>query len=98
MARITPKEPRAVVCKQCGETFYVERTPASAFRLYCDICSASPERLAIKRWEAARRERDRYRAQREHTLKPGQWALAYDPWQTGQLPPEVLRNALWRCV
>lgn len=94
MPRTTPEGLREVVCKQCGETFYVERKRENAFRLYCDTCSNSPERLAIKRWEANRRERDRCRARREHALKPGQWALAYDPWQTGQLPESVLRNAL----
>lgn len=91
----TPEGLREAVCKQCGLVFYVARNRANAGRLYCDECLNSPERLAIKRWAANRREKDRYREVQAQRLMPGQWSLAYDPWRTGQLPKSVRENALW---
>lgn len=49
--------------------------------------------------EEAHRRRDRARKQRLAAIKKqktqiGEYALACDPWATGQLPETVLRNAL----
>lgn len=77
-------------CDICGKEFEAQVDGDFHHLRYCsDACR-----------EEAHRRRDRARKQRLAAIEKqktqiGEYALACDPWATGQLPAEVRANALW---
>lgn len=86
---VEPSKPKVVkVCENCRRPYEVPDTGRADLRRYCsDECEDEARR---KRRMAAY-----YAARCIEKMQMGSFALAADPWATGQLPAEVRRNALW---